>query len=514
MSTIKSILSAHSVGKSYDNFIALKDVSINIHEGEKIGLVGANGSGKSTLLKILAGITEKDEGNITTKKNIAIGYIPQTFSAHKNASVNDFLSEAINKSKENLPGILPLLSKIGLKETILERKMNDLSGGEKTKIAVLRIIISPYDLFLLDEPTNNLDMKALLALEEFIKKSPKAFIIVSHDREFLDRLVTKVIEINEFTRESIIHDGNFSNYLTEHAAAIERQWKIYQDSIEKAERTKEVIKDKLSRASKMKKQEPRDNDKQARKGHIQKGEKTFQRAARLLKEKLEKTETVPKPVHLLPLHVRFEINERSGDKVFNLESVKKNLPDKNIGPIDLRISYGERILILGENGAGKTTLLKMLLGTLPTDSGIIEKGKGVRIGYLPQDEDFLPSDTVIDVFKKHVDMEEGIGRRLLNRFRISAEDVHKKIEDLSSGEKSRLLLAMIMAAKPNCIILDEPTNHIDLEILEELEEALSEFPGTLIVVSHDRYFIKKLKLTKIYKLDGILKPITNLSQVN
>jgi len=188
MSTInKPILSCRHVGKSYDNFVALKDVSLSIQESEKIGLVGANGSGKSTLLKIIASITERDEGGITTKKDIAIGYIPQTFTAHKNASVNDFLSEAINKSRGVLPGILPLLSRIGFKETILERKMRDLSGGEKTKIAMLRIIISPYDLFLLDEPTNNLDMNALMILEDFIQKSAKAFIIVSHDRALLDK---------------------------------------------------------------------------------------------------------------------------------------------------------------------------------------------------------------------------------------------------------------------------------------------------------------------------------------
>jgi ATP-binding cassette subfamily F protein 3 len=513
MSTIKSILSCHSVRKSYGNFVALRDASINIHEGEKIGLVGANGSGKSTLLKILAGLIEKDEGNIETKKNIRVGYIPQTFTAEKDARVIDFLSEETNKNKEALPSVLSLLKEFGLKEKILERQMKDLSGGEKTKIAVLRIILSPYDLFLLDEPTNNLDIKALLILEKFIKESPKAFIIVSHDRALLDKTVSQIIEIDSISKKSVTYDGNFSAYLKEHTAKIERQWKAYQDSVEKTGHMKEVIKDKMNRVEKMKKKKPQDNDKSARNAHIKNAEKKIQRNARLLKEKLLQMEMPEKPAHLLPLHVRFEVGERSGEKVFSLTDVKKSLPERDLGPVNLRISYGERILVLGENGSGKTTILKLLMGIWQPDGGVVEKGKGIKIGYLPQDEDILPTDTVMDVFRKHVSMEEGIARRLLYRFRIAAEDIGKKITELSSGEKSRLLLAIIMAAKPNCIILDEPTNHIDLEVLEELEEALHDFPGTLIVVSHDRYFIKKMRFSKIYVLDGVLKPIKNISDI-
>jgi ATPase subunit of ABC transporter with duplicated ATPase domains len=213
-------------------------------------------------------------------------------------------------------------------------------------------------------------------------------------------------------------------------------------------------------------------------------------------------EELEKPKHVLPLEVRFELEERSGDKVFELTNVTKKLPEHNLGPINLTIQYGDRILILGNNGSGKSTLIKLLLGSLTPDSGEVIKGTKLNIGYLPQEEDFNADATLREEFLRLTEVEEGMGRRTLNRFKLSENDVHKKVSELSSGEKSRLMLAIIMANKVNCLILDEPSNHIDLEVLESLEEALKDYKGTLILVSHDRYLIKRIDITTTLVLEN------------
>jgi ATPase subunit of ABC transporter with duplicated ATPase domains len=229
------------------------------------------------------------------------------------------------------------------------------------------------------------------------------------------------------------------------------------------------------------------------------------RRGRLIRDRLarfQSDESVEKPREDLPLHVAFEIEERSGQKVFDLKNVEKKMPLHSLGPIDLTVGYGERVLIVGDNGAGKTTLLNLLVGGVVADKGEISKGSRVRVGYMPQEEDLDSNAIVREEFLRHVDIDEGLGRSTLNRFRLSAEDMIKKVAELSSGERSRLRLAILMAQKPNCIVLDEPSNHLDLEVLESLEEALRKFSGTLIVVSHDRYFIRQVGLEKIYILEN------------
>lgn len=476
----------------------LKDVSFSIQKGEKVGLVGPNGAGKTTLLKMVTGSIEHDAGTIVVPKHYSVGYIPQEFGEHKDALVKDFV-----ESQE----YGPFLKQVGIDEAMLYRKIGELSGGERTKVGLLRILVAKQDLLLLDEPTNNLDLESLAFLEDFVKKSDKTFLIISHDRRFLDETVSRIFEIDEWTRGLKIYEGGFTDYMAEREHRIENEWAQYADKIEEEKRLEKTYDSRVQNIRDLEqvrlnnryinpkeKEKPDDaaiRDKEAKAG----------RRARVMKERIEKykedMEHVERPKEPLPLKVRFDVPERSGDKVFDAIGVSKRMPTKTLGPIDFSIRYGDRVLIKGSNGTGKTTFIKMLLGEVKPDTGTIETGTTVRLGYLPQQQDLVSENTVRDEFLRHVtDIEEGIGRRLLNRFRLTAHDMGKKIRELSSGERSRLILAILMARKVNCLVLDEPSNHLDLEVLESLENALADFEGTLVVVSHDRFFVEKIKCNK------------------
>lgn len=498
----KSILSCRDITKSFGSFVALKQATFSLQAGEKVGLVGSNGTGKSTLLKIIARIMDADSGVVNIGKAYSVGYIPQSFGENEKQSVIDFLTNFsdINRSKL-VTESRSLLEKLRLPESILDRYMAELSGGEKTKVALVRIFLSDHDLFLLDEPTNNLDMQALQVLEDFVMKSQKTFIIVSHDRMFLDRTVGKIISISEYTKEVVLYDGNFSNYLKQKEAERDREWRVYDDAIEKKEKMRRTIKQKSERVVRMGKTRSRDNDKMARNFKLEMGQRTFERDTRLMKERLENMGDIEKPTTLRPLTLSFQVVDRSGDKVFELSDVSKNLPTKLLGPINLSIRYGDRILLVGENGAGKSTLLKIILGHMAPDQGTVVRGTKLRIGYLSQEQVSDSAITVLELVQKESGVEESLARKTLNRFRLTEDDLKKKVSELSSGERSRLLIAIMMTQDPNCIILDEPSNHLDLEVLTELEQALAQFTGTLIVVSHDRYFIRKLHFHKVYLLD-------------
>jgi ATP-binding cassette subfamily F protein 3 len=460
------IFSCSHISKKFDLIEVLKDVSFTISKNEKVGLVGQNGSGKSTLLKIIANIIEKDNGVVSYSKKLKIEYLPQI----------------------HLEG-------------------EKLSGGEIAKKILLPIMSSDADLFILDEPTNNLDMDGLNMLENFIDKSNKSFFIVSHDRAFLDRIVTKIVELDVITKSSSIYEGNYSNYTEERKAKIERQWKDYNDKIGKTEKITaniELKSDWLKNIESKKKGKKAKEDDSVN-VHWKSADGKAGKRLKVMKNKLEKYEQnsseIIKPKHELPLKIAFD-NKNGSVKVFDIKDLEKKIGKRKIGPINLSVKYSDRLQIIGNNGTGKTTLLKMIIGEIKADSGIIEKGDNVVIGYISQERWTDRSDKkVIDEFLEITKMPETEARKLLNRFRITTEDIKKHISLLSPGEYSRLIIAELIAIKPNCIILDEPSNHLDLEAIEELENGLKEYKGTLIVVSHDRYFIEKLRLNKTFNLN-------------
>jgi ATP-binding cassette, subfamily F, member 3 len=468
------ILSVKDLSKKYDQLEILRNIKFTLSSSEKVGLVGPNGSGKSTLLKIIAGIIEKDSGTIVVDKKSKIEYLPQ-----------------FHNSDEKL------------------------SPGELAKQILVPIVSSDAEIFLLDEPTNNLDVEGLEMIENFISNSLKSFIIISHDREFLDRTVNRVIEIDPDVKTNFIYEGNYSDYAKERKAKIERQWKEYGDKLERIGKFNKNISDKISWMKEIEKQRlnnrnlPMHEKEKPYAAVLRDKEGKAGRRARIMKDRLdrykEETEEIIRPKHLLPPKIEFEEN-RGSDKVFILNAVIKHIGTKKIGPLSSRIQYGDRLHIKGGNGAGKTTLLKMMIGEIQYDKGEIQKGENVRLGYISQERwtnkyNKKSNKKVIEQFLEETKMEEeGNARKILNRFRLTSEDINKEVSLLSPGEYSRLVIAELVAKQPNCIILDEPTNHLDLEILEELEKGLQEYKGTLIVVSHDRYFVERINLNKILVL--------------
>lgn len=512
-----SLLSVGNIHKQYNTFTVLKDVSFTVRYGEKIGLVGANGAGKSTLLRIVAGDIQPDSGRVEfARKGIKVGYIPQNFSEDEDRTVCAFIEDAAQGAFQNHSLVQSKLALFGFDDSVLQRSLGSLSGGEASRVALLRISLIDADLYLLDEPTNNLDLEALRRLEEFVTESNKSFIIVSHDRRFLDETVSKIIEIDDHKRDATIYDGNFTSYREVRARRIENQWREYHEGVRSSRRLKKSADEKINwmrrieRTRKDIRKLDRHESEKPVAAVLRDKEARMGIRSKVIRDRYEqKLESASgRPFETLPLKISFQPEHRSGAKVFEAIGITKDLGDKTLGPIDLSLYYGDRILITGANGAGKSTLLKILNHEVLPDGGSVERGERVVVGTLPQVSELQGDKTIVEVFSEHSDIPESEARKILNRFKLSSDDASRVIGELSDGERSRVILATLVARGANCLILDEPSNHLDIEAIEELEQALAEYSGTLIVVSHDRYFIEKIQPSKVYRLErGSLRSV-------
>ena len=511
-------LSINKLEKYLDSNKIFDDITLNIYDGEKVGIVGDNGCGKTTLLKIICGIyemTRDDKGSIFITKNASISYLDQMPSYSQDTTVLDVLNKAFDTVKEAEVKMKELESRMrefkdekleralkeynrlqefyeahdgykkdeklkrictGLKinEEFLKKDFKILSGGEKTTVVLGKILIENPDILLLDEPTNHLDTESCEWLEGFLKSYKGMVIIVSHDRYFLDNVVTKIIEIED--KESTIYQGNYSDYTKqkEENMLIEfNQYKEQQKKIEAMENAIKRLRDWASRG---------DN------------EKFFKRAASMQKA-LDKIKRIDKPkMEKTTIKLNFNETERSGNEVLNIKNLSKSYEDKILfDNAELNVRFKERVGVIGKNGCGKTTLLKMILNEEEKYGGDISLGENIKLAYLPQNIEFEYEErSVIDEFRKDISMVEGQARGYLSKFMFYGSDVFKKIRHLSGGERIRLKLSKLLYEDINLLIMDEPTNHLDIGSIETLEEALNNFKGTIIFISHDRYFLNKM----------------------
>lgn len=487
-----------------------------VMEGQRIGLVGRNGEGKSTLLNILAGTLQPTEGSVTWKKGSRIGLLEQSPDEPDELTVEQLMlavsseltamQEHLAKMEKLMEDASPeemdrLLARYGtLQDEFIQRggyeldmkidqvlnglkikqlkyeRWGHLSGGEKTKIGLAKLLLQQPDLLLLDEPTNHLDLDAIEWLGAFISHYKGTIVLVSHDRYFLDETVTHIWELDQ--GDLIQYSGNYSSYVKEREARLLVEFQQYQDQQKKIQKMKETIK-------RLKEWANRANPPNA----------GMHRQAKSMEKALARIEILYRPVlEKKQMALDFRMDKRSGKDVVLLEEVWKGFGERILfHEISMHVRYGERAAIVGANGSGKTTLLNMIMGKEPVDAGEVKLGSGLSIGYLSQHTLEMDNNrTIIEEFRDAVAVSEYEARPLLAKFLFFGNMVFQPVRQLSGGERMRLRLAQLMHQHHNLLILDEPTNHLDLEAKEVMEEALSEFPGTLIAVSHDRYFLDKM----------------------
>lgn len=515
------ILNVSKISKTFIDNPIIEDISFHIESGEKVAIVGNNGAGKTTLLKIITGEMEPTSGTVTVSSGIKVGYLSQIDTVSSDNTIynevensrsylNDIWDEmkSIEKSMNSLTGddlnaamdryaaldkeytdnngyslkseVTGALKGLGFNDGDFDRKVSTLSGGQKTRVALASLLLKAPDLLILDEPTNHLDIKAVSYLENFIKSYKGAVLVVAHDRYFLDRFVSKVVEISN--GKSRVYTGNYSAYAKKAADLRHDQLKAYiKQQAEIAHQ--EAVVEKLRSFNR---------------------EKSIKRAESRQKL-LDKTERLDKPVmEDSSMKLKLIPNVESGNDVLSIMGLSKAFSSNLLfDNLDLEIKRGERIALIGNNGTGKTTLLKIINKLEKADNGRITIGAKVHIGYYDQEHQVLHAEKTLfeEISDSYPALNNTKIRNTLAAFLFTGEDVFKKISDLSGGERGRVSLAKLMLSDANFLILDEPTNHLDIVSKEILEDALNDYEGTVLFVSHDRYFVNRA-CTKIIELEN------------
>ena len=510
-----NILNATDVTKKFLDETLFDNVKLTLNSGDTIGLVGRNGEGKTTLLRLLCGSESPTTGIISWKKNIKIGYLDQIPNYADNEKVYtclksvfgelNIISEQLKLLEEKMSmdvndidelmlrygnlqsyyeehGGYEIDAKIrrvasGLNIThLLESQWKDLSGGERTKVGIAQILIKPTDLLLLDEPTNHLDFKSIEWLTNYIKNYHGATVVVSHDRYFLDETVNQIIEIDQ--KNLYPYNGNYSYFVEEREKRLLIEFEAYKTQQKKIKKLKASIKQLRMWAS-------QSNPPNA----------AMYRRAKSMEKSLNRIKRLDKPI-LNSKNMKMELEDatRVSNRVIEMEDVTKTYDKLLFEKVNMLVRRGEHIAIIGDNGTGKSTLLKIILGVVSIDNGTIKTANNLKIGYLSQHEfeNDADNNTVLNKFREEVNVSEAEARHILADFMFYGKDVFKKVGDLSGGEKIRLRWAQIVHTDYNLLILDEPTNHLDIEPKEIIEDALLNYEGSIITVSHDIYFLNKL----------------------
>ena len=540
-------LVARGISLSFGPTVVLDDVDLTVGPGARVGVVAPNGTGKSTLLKVRAGLLTPDAGSVALAPPTAtVGYLPQeperrpgetgraalarrtgvTAASAALDTATAELAEGVAGSDDRYAAALDrwlrlggadldartatVAADLGLAAAALDQDTSTLSGGQAARISLASILLSQHDVLLLDEPTNDLDFEGLARLERFVASAPAAIVLVSHDRAFLARTITSVLELDEHSRTGTLYNGGWEAFLEEKATARRHA----EEAFDEYRRTRQDLQDRVRRQRqwsvagvRKETERPRDNDKAQRDFRINRTEKQAGKV-KITEKALERLDAVDKPWEGWQLRLDIAAAPRSGDVVARLAGAVVARGSFRLGPVDLDVRWGDRVAILGPNGSGKTTLLGALLGRLPLEAGSQYLGPGVVVGEIDQararlvdDPPFLESfgsattGSLLESFEAASGLVRQQARSLLAKFGLSAEHVLRPVSSLSPGERTRAVLATLMAQGVNCLVLDEPTNHLDIAAIEQLEQALGTWEGTLLLVTHDRAFLDAVDTT-------------------
>ncbi|WP_367121671.1 ABC-F family ATP-binding cassette domain-containing protein [Staphylococcus capitis] len=515
------LLQLNDISKSFDGEDIFTDVDFEVKTGERIGVVGRNGAGKSTLMKIIAGVEGYDSGHISKIKNLKMGYLTQQMTLNSTATVfeemskpfehiknmenlikeeTDWLAQHTNEYEtktyqehmeryesltnrfEQLEGyqyeskIKTVLHGLNFTESDFNKPINDFSGGQKTRLSLAQMLLNEPDLLLLDEPTNHLDLETTKWLEDYLKYFKGAIIIISHDRYFLDKIVTQIYDVALGDVKRYV--GNYEQFIEQRDQYYEKRMQEYEKQQEEIQKLETFVDKNITRAS-------------------------TSGMAKSRRKTLEKMERIDKPmIDARSANIQFGFERNTGNDVMHIRDLKIGYDSPITQPINIEVFKGDHIAVIGPNGVGKTTLIKTIADKQNKLGGEITFGANLQIGYYDQKQaEFKSNKTILDyVWDQYPTTNEKDVRAILGRFLFVQEDVKKIINDLSGGEKARLQLALLMLQKDNVLILDEPTNHLDIDSKEMLEQALKHFEGTIIFVSHDRYFINQLA-NKVFDLN-------------
>jgi ATP-binding cassette, subfamily F, member 3 len=550
------MLTVNEIAKSYGAETLFENVTFTLNQGERVGLVGPNGCGKTTLLKILMGLETQSKGSFKfSPGSLRVGYLAQGYTFDPNETLGKALSamtgnvdelnarlEAVavqlandparedlhdtydqtlaelttaDESAQKAPAII---AAFGLNDLPQDLPLASLSGGQKTRLALVRALLSSPQLLLLDEPTNHLDIDMLRWLEGWLTSYPFAVLVVSHDRAFLDRITTSVIDMDPLARTTRRYEGNYSAYIEQKEAERDRQWQAYQDQQDEIKRLRKAATRVRSTAKFHKggKADPNNTDGFSVGFFSDRGKETVAKAKQMEQriERMLTDDRVEKPGRTWQMRMDFGNVASSGRDVMVFEDLSVGYGSKVLlSGINAVLRYGSRLALIGPNGAGKTTLLKTIAGKIAPLKGSMRLGANVHLGYMAQEQEGLdPTLTPLETMQKLVSQSESSVRALLSKFLFMGDDVFTRIGSLSYGERSRLTLACLVAQGCNFLLLDEPVNHLDIPSRAQFEQALANFEGTILAVVHDRYFIKKFA-TQIWEArDGSLREIYGLPE--
>jgi len=538
---VPATLTLHDLTVTRGGAPVFDDLDVRVAPGDRVGLVGPNGVGKSTLLEVCAGGLVPDSGSVSLSPPTAtIGWLTQEQERtdelvrdllHRRTGVAAAQSEleratvalaegearAADRYDVGLQRWLALgaadldariggvCAELGIAERLLDQPTSTLSGGEAARAGLAALLLSRFDVYLLDEPTNDLDLDGLDHLERWVVGLDAAVLLVSHDRRFLDRVVTDVAELEEYTHRLTVFGGGWQSYLIERQRARDQAAERYEaytterrSLADRAQRQREWAQQGRAKVKRSAGDEP---DKNIRNFRIEQTEKLAGKAAQT-ERAMERLEAVERPHEPWVLHLELPLAPRSGDVVSRLSGAVVDRGSFRLGPIDLLVGYGDRIALVGRNGSGKSTLIDLVLGRAEPDEGTAQLGSSVVVGEIEQVRSQLAG--AADLLRSFTDatgMDSGDARTLLAKFGLFGGHVLRPTESLSPGERTRAALALLMANGANLLVLDEPTNHLDLPAIEQLEQALDTFPGTVLLVTHDRELLDRVRITRTVQLD-------------